>query len=265
MGGFIFPSDTDRWVGILRIGLGLQVFAFGWALRGDWKDLFGGLDHGLISRELSEAFLAGESFFIPRLDWFVELGRLIGLEEGFVLSAIWFALLLAGISLIAGIFCRGSAITAWLLYLASAKSGTFSSYGVDNFTTIGLFYLVFVPLPDRWAWDANIRRKRIVGADRLGFHRRILQIHLCIIYFFAGISKSLGPDWWNGNSIWRALTRPPFDVVDPDCWSDSISFSRPREFWSACWRQPTRSSFGLRARGRSGSAPSCSCISPSAS
>lgn len=28
--------------------------------------------------------------------------------------------------------------------------------------------------------------------------------------------KCLGLGWWNGASIWRALTRPPFNVIAPE-------------------------------------------------
>jgi hypothetical protein len=41
-------------------------------------------------------------------------------------------------------------------------------------------------------------------------------LHLCLIYFFAGLAKLLGAGWWNGNSLWRALTRSPFDVLSAD-------------------------------------------------
>jgi hypothetical protein len=42
-----------------------------------------------------------------------------------------------------------------------------------------------------------------------------LQIHLCLIYFFSGLAKSLGSGWWDGSNLWRALLRPPFNVIDP--------------------------------------------------
>jgi hypothetical protein len=37
-----------------------------------------------------------------------------------------------------------------------------------------------------------------------------------LIYFFSGIAKCLGPGWWNGTNLWRALTRPPFDLISAD-------------------------------------------------
>jgi hypothetical protein len=87
---------------------------------------------------------------------------------------------------------------------------------MDNFTTIGLFYLMISPLPDRWSIDYRFRGRPVQVAEKHGFFRRILQLHLCIVYFFGGIAKIVGPGWWNGESVWRALTQPPFDVIPPD-------------------------------------------------
>ena len=96
------------------------------------------------------------------------------------------------------------------------------AYGVDTFTTIGLFYLMIAPLPDRFAVDSILWKPRLRDPERLGFHRRVLQLHLCLIYFFGGISKSIGIDWWNGDSIWRALTRPPFNLIAPELLARSV-------------------------------------------
>jgi hypothetical protein len=34
---------------------------------------------------------------------------------------------------------------------------------------------------------------------------RLLQIHVCIVYLFSGLSKLQGPAWWNGGAIWLTL------------------------------------------------------------
>ena len=52
---FLFPPDSGRWVGILRIGLGLQVTFYAGSLRADWNDFFGTTGHGLVNRALTEA------------------------------------------------------------------------------------------------------------------------------------------------------------------------------------------------------------------
>src|SRR6185295_5509673 len=35
------------------------------------------------------------------------------------------------------------------------------------------------------------------------------------VYAAAGISKSLGMQWWTGDAIWRALSLPQFQQFDP--------------------------------------------------
>jgi hypothetical protein len=44
----------------------------------------------------------------------------------------------------------------------------------------------------------------------------VLQVHLCFVYFFGGLAKCLGSGWWNGSNLWRSLTRPPFNIIEPD-------------------------------------------------
>jgi uncharacterized membrane protein YphA (DoxX/SURF4 family) len=39
---------------------------------------------------------------------------------------------------------------------------------------------------------------------------RLLQLHVCIIYLMAGLSKLLGPVWWDGTACWRTLANPEF-------------------------------------------------------
>lgn len=213
---FLFPAATSRWLALLRVGLGLQVVLYVCSLGADWRSLYGMAGHGLVNRALSEAVLSAESTLTPRFGWLIKGGGYLGLSDASTLSLLWWSLLVAGALLLLGLFCRWAALAAWFLYLCSVKSGMLFAYGVDNFTTIGLFYLMIAPLPDAWSLDWSLRGKRPAQPARLGFHRRILQLHLCLIYFFGGLSKALGLEWWNGNSVWRALIRPPFDLVSPD-------------------------------------------------
>jgi HTTM domain len=87
---------------------------------------------------------------------------------------------------------------------------------MDNFMTIGLFYLMLSPLPDQFSLDWRLRNLRPKHSQLVGFWRRVLQLHLCIIYFFSGLTKCLGSGWWDGSNVWRALIRPPFNVIDAE-------------------------------------------------
>ena len=212
----LFAEDSDDWLAILRIGLGVQVAAYCISLRSSWEFLLSNTGSRLIGREVSEAYTTIQSPWIPKVGWILTGAEKLQISEPTALFVIWIVLLLAALCLIAGLFCRPAAVLCWLLHLCVSKSGGLVSYGVDNFMTIGLFYLMLSPLPDHRALDALIWRSRPPRPALLRFFRRVLQIHLCIIYFFGGVAKALGSGWWDGTNLWRALTRPPFDVFSPE-------------------------------------------------
>jgi len=212
---FMFPAESDRWLSVLRVGLGLQVTLYTLSSRADWNELFAKTGQGLVNRELAEAFLSVQSVFAPRISWLIGAGNYVSLNEETVLWSAWTCLLCVGCCLIIGFFSRAAAVIAWFIHLCAVGSEELLSYGMDNLTTIGLFYLMLSPLPDRLSLDSRLRKAAPANTTLNGFFRRVLQLHVCIIYFFGGITKAVSVDWWNGNSIWRALTSPPYDIVSP--------------------------------------------------
>src|SRR5947199_3276718 len=220
---FLFQSDSGEWLSILRIGLGLEVTLYASSLWADWGRMFARSSTGFLNREFTEAVLSIQSPLVPRMGWFVWMGERAGLSEQTSLMIVWLLLFAAGCFLVVGLCCRTAAIAAWLIHLCSAKTGGYLAYGMDNFLTIGLFYLAIAPLPDRLALDRKLRRVRPRDPEVVGFFRRVLQLHLCVIYFFGGLTKCLGAGWWNGTNIWRSLTIPPFNVL-PIHWVASLGF-----------------------------------------
>ena len=212
---FFFPVESDPWLSILRIGLGLQVTIYAWSARADWIELFSRNGQALINREITEKVLSVQSPLAPRLGWLISLGNRLGVNEPIILWSAWLCLVCAGCFLVCGLFCRPAAVTAWFIHVCATKSEQFLSYGMDNFTTIGLFYLMLAPLPDRLALDSRLWRFRAKDPHLLGFFRRVLQVHLCFIYFFGGITKCAGVEWWNGTSIWYVMTSPPYNLISP--------------------------------------------------
>ena len=209
--GFLFSPSTDTWLAVLRVGLrlGVTIYSLSFETIGPicfrelhakwrkrcclWKAILSQDSDGLLLRRHNLAYMRRQSLFLA-----------------------WACLLAVGCGLVVGVASRFSAIAAWFLHLCAAKSGGFVSYGMDNFLTIGLFYLMLSPLPDRYSLDWRLRKSQPKNPQLLGFWRRVLQLHLSIIYFFSGLTKCLGPGWWNGSSVWRALIRPPFNIIDPE-------------------------------------------------
>jgi hypothetical protein len=122
-----------------------------------------------------------------------------------ILLAVYAGSLLA---LALGVHARLSAFLAWGLHLSLVTSGFASFYGVDQIANTFLFYLVLFPSGRAWAFEPRPDETIPVGC------LRVMQIHLCVIYFAAGLEKALGRQWWNGEAIWRAVTQPAFSTFD---------------------------------------------------
>jgi len=214
--GFLFLPATDTWLAVLRIGLGLLVTLYALFLRSDWHYLFASSGKGLVGREVGEAITSFESPLIPKFGWLIAVGRSLNISEETVLTVAWVGLLSAGCLLLLGLLSRPAAIVAWFVHLCAAESGGLLAYGADNFMTTALFYLMLSPLPDRYSFDHWVAKTKPKKTQALGFWRRVLQVHLCFVYFIGGLTKFLGSGWWDGSNLWRSLIRPPFNLVSPE-------------------------------------------------
>ena len=43
---------------------------------------------------------------------------------------------------------------------------------------------------------------------------RLINVHMCVIYFFAGMSKLQGESWWTGEAMWRAFSNLEYQSID---------------------------------------------------
>ncbi len=125
-----------------------------------------------------------------------------GISENTVV--VWYFILyitFAGMLSI-GLFTRVSAIICLILYVA-ITSGPYK-YGIDVFVTTSLFYLVLFPVGKIKSVDNLIFKKRDKNVNFTPY-LRVLQINLCLVYFFAGLSKCISISWYNGDAIWKTI------------------------------------------------------------
>lgn len=43
---------------------------------------------------------------------------------------------------------------------------------------------------------------------------RLIQVHLCVVYLFGGISKLKGTSWWDGSAVWFAVANFEYQSMD---------------------------------------------------
>ncbi|WP_417739183.1 HTTM domain-containing protein [Rosistilla oblonga] len=126
-----------------------------------------------------------------------------------------------------GIFTRLTAPAAWFLQLMYMHRLTGALFGLDQMTTMITMYLMLTPCGSVWSVDAWLRRRRDAAgrpsrwwlpsaspsiAANIG--TRLLQLHLCVIYLFGGVSKMRGEMWWDGTATWFAVSNYEYQSMD---------------------------------------------------
>ena len=188
---FLFPSETDTWLSVFRIGMGLQAVVYALLLKSDWtfSPCFRQRARVLLAANWARPWLRSTVRLFRSLagSWLLASMSASKKKQFFPLlgpvCSAWDARLLLGL------FCRPAAIIAWFLHVCAAESGGLLAYGADNFMTIGLFYLMLSPLPDRYSLDRQLVKTQLKSPQLLGFWRRVLQVHLCFVYFFGGLGN----------------------------------------------------------------------------
>jgi hypothetical protein len=124
-----------------------------------------------------------------------------------------FSYIVLSFCVIVGFFSRISSILLIFLQISFIKYGSLLYYGADFFTTMSLFYIFLFPSSSYFSLQKKFFPKslKFVPNQSLTLCKRLIQIHLCVAYFFSGFDKILGFNWWNGESIWKAIHLPNFN------------------------------------------------------
>lgn len=109
---------------------------------------------------------------------------------------------------ISGFFSRLSAIALIILQISFIKSGSLFFYGADFFTSMSLFYIVIFPSSSYFSIQKKLFPSFSGSKQSITLCKRLIQTHLCLAYFFSGLDKILGFNWWNGESVWKAVHLP---------------------------------------------------------
>jgi hypothetical protein len=131
-----------------------------------------------------------------------------------VIALIVFAMLMIGL------FSRVVSVLALIATLSYITRAQGSLFGLDQINALLVMYLAVgpsgaafsvdrwlqsrkagVPLPVEPSWSANLAI-------------RLIQVHMCIIYLFAGLAKLTGPAWWDGTAMWMALGNLEYQSLD---------------------------------------------------
>jgi hypothetical protein len=80
-------------------------------------------------------------------------------------------------------------------------------------------YLIVGPCGARYSIDAWWRSRTDLksvpqGSVSANIAIRLIQLHMCIVYLFAGFGKLTGGSWWSGMALWGALANYEYQSFD---------------------------------------------------
>jgi hypothetical protein len=198
------PAATMQnplWMVCLRCGIALISFAHFMALQPDFDNIFSA--NAFVPPDIANAT---RDFLIPSIYSLHKSVQGI-IPVSYEATLLFFRILypVTLLTLLVGLFTRPVAILSLALHLLITNSMEYYSYGVDLFTSIALFYCCLFPVGSLFSLDALWFKKTPPAAHRVSKCLKLLQTHVCIMYFFSGFEKLLGYNWRNGESIWRML------------------------------------------------------------
>lgn len=204
---FWFTPEDPATLGLIRFLTGLMLLY----THAVWSiDLA-----GFFSRDgrLSPEFVANfhqHSWFAST--WFDSLGSGRLLWMCHIVSLSIFGLLALGL------WTRVVSILAFLTASAYAHRAAGATFGLDQINVMLSMYLMVGDSGGAFSLD-QWRRQGTFGSVRAprvstNIAIRLMQVHMCIIYFFAALGKLQGISWWEGTAMWLALASYEYQTFD---------------------------------------------------
>jgi hypothetical protein len=222
---FVSRPASARPLAVLRIGLAAVLLAQAYSLAGSLIELYGSM--GIVQWSVDP--LAG-STGVPRISWLVDALAPYGVSDVVVVRGVFLTYVGSLACLLLGWRTRAAAVLVWLTHTALKTSGGANIYGVDEFAHIALFYCIWMPVGHALSLDRLAGRVRGEPTPGARLALRVLQLHLCVVYFSSGVHKAMGEQWWDGEAFWRAVMRPDFAQFDMG-WVASV----PELAMLVCW------------------------------
>lgn len=129
-----------------------------------------------------------------------------------------------------GCWSRVTSVLTAMLVISYCNRATGTLFGLDQLLAMLCLYLAIGNCGgafsiDRWwqqrkSTDTNLKS---VNSDvPTNIATRLIQLHLCLIYFFAGLGKLQGETWWNGQAIWFSVASYEYQTWDLTWLADHL-------------------------------------------
>ncbi|MCA9180718.1 MAG: hypothetical protein KDA51_04675 [Planctomycetales bacterium] len=156
--------------------------------------------------------------------WYTENPTLLWLHQA--------AAIIASLLMMVGLLTRVAIPIAWWLTLMVCHRMTGALFGLDQVVVMLSMYLMLSHCGSTLSVDARLRNRYVRTGRILSSYwvswlfpaatpsvannvaTRLLQLHLCVIYLFGGLSKMRGEMWFDGSALWYSAVNYEYQSLD---------------------------------------------------
>ena len=119
-----------------------------------------------------------------------------------------------------GLFSRVMAALAFLITVSYAnRVAPMALFGLDDINALLAMYLMVGPCGAAYSLDRLRRGAGQGGAPvrpstSANLAIRLIQVHMCIVYFFSATGKLMGGSWWGGQAVWLSIGNLEYQSLD---------------------------------------------------
>ena len=207
------PSDPAT-LGLMRILAGAMLVYTHLVWGKDLLGFFG--PEGRLPAEFSSRFYGDSGFAWSYLYWIEDSAALF-----------WTCHIIALLILIAftvGFKTRVTGVLAFIITASYANRAAGALFGLDQINGFLALYMAVGPSGAVFSVDSWLRRRKAghQSADASSNTKlpgatmsiRLIQLHMCVVYLFAGLGKLQGETWWNGEAFWGAVANAEYQSMD---------------------------------------------------
>ncbi|MCC6507695.1 MAG: HTTM domain-containing protein [Pirellulaceae bacterium] len=224
---FWFTPSAPHTLAVIRIFCGAMLVYVHAIWLSQANDFFGpdAWIDATTARELHEFdYIASYLMFVSN-PWLISLHQLLAMSVCLLMAVGWMT--------------RWVTPLAWFLTLMVCHRQTGALFGLDQVVMMLSMYLMLCPCGAVYSLDAWLAQRRpdqrkhdqhdMRGspADKspstdvgqldsvaITISSRLLQLHLCIIYMFGGLSKMRGDLWWEGSAMWWSIVNYEYQSLN---------------------------------------------------
>lgn len=131
--------------------------------------------------------------------------------------------ILVSLMMTVGLLTRIAIPLAWWMTLMVCHRMTGALFGLDQIVVMLSMYLMFACSGSVWSLDARLSAGRTAASGWFSSSAphvsntivtRLIQLHLCVIYIFGGLSKMRGEMWFEGSALWWTAVNFEYQSLD---------------------------------------------------